>query len=209
MRESRAVLCQFGVTLNLLSQYFCTGMCLCMLPVGNAAVREQYFGLEEDSCFLIGRKKRVAFLTAAVATASEAPTWTLVTQCVVLVDGWAEVAQLSCYRTADNMAHVTFLLLLSVCLTMPIVLHSLALLLLRGSDSFPCDVHNFPGYCVLLASLRGLWKSCVPWGSEEQLCGPSFVTWVLPFVVNLIKKKLLFVVVMKGSCDKWESGTNN
>lgn len=45
-----------------------------MLPVGNAAVREQYFGLEEDSCFLIGRKKRVAFLTAAVATASEAPT---------------------------------------------------------------------------------------------------------------------------------------
>lgn len=46
----------------------------CMLPVGNAAVREQYFGLEEDSHFLIGRKKRVAFLTAAVATASEAPT---------------------------------------------------------------------------------------------------------------------------------------
>lgn len=39
------------------------------------------------------------------------------TQCMVLADNRADLHQLSCYGTANNLAPVTLLLLLFVCLT--------------------------------------------------------------------------------------------
>lgn len=128
----------------------------------------------------------------------------------MLVDNRAEVDQLSCYGTADNVAHLTLLLLLFVYL--PVYAYCPALISTSSVtqiSSFPCDAHNFPRYCVLLKVRRDLWNSRVPWGSKTQWYGPSFVTWVLLFKPSLIKKKLLFVLGTKGSWDKWESGTNN
>ena len=75
----------------------------------------------------------------------------------MLVDNRAEVDQLSCYGTADNVAHLTLLLLLVVYL--PVYAYCPALISTSSVtqiSSFPCDAHNFPRYCVLLKVRRDL-----------------------------------------------------
>lgn len=131
----------------------------------------------------------------------------------MLVYNRAEVDQLSCYGTADNVAHLTFhfcFCFLFTCLFVPIVLHSLVLLLLLESAVFLVMLITSPG-TVYYWKFEGtceipVWLEVV---RHNEAHSPSFVTWVLLFMPSLIKKKLFFVLGTKGSWDKWESGTNN
>lgn len=69
----------------------------------------------EDSCFLSSRKRGVAFLASAIASVLgwlHELQWH--SECMVLVGSRADLHQLSCYRTADNLAPITLPLLLFV-----------------------------------------------------------------------------------------------
>lgn len=105
---------QYDGTLDLLSQQLCAGMTHACCQWGNVAGRGTSLWLEEE--------RTHAFWSAETQDLHFWPlqqfhllVWLHDFQCMVLVGNRADLHQLSCYRTADNLAPIALLLLL-VCL---------------------------------------------------------------------------------------------